>query len=118
MLRGRRRGVLELLILLAALSCASDSLPSEGIEADDSTYRIQVGDRLSIKVLYHAELDVRDAVVQEDGAVVVPKLDRVAVAGRTLAEAQHVIQEGLRQYRAYRHAIVLMRRLRSADEGE
>ena len=113
----RRRRMMQLFILLAGLSCATDRA-SEGMEESSSTYRIQVGDHLEIKVLYHGELDVRDAVVQEDGAVVVPKLDRVAVAGRTLAEARNVIQEGLREYRAYRRVIVLVRRLRPAGEHQ
>lgn len=113
----RRRRMILLLILLTGLSCVSARV-SEGMEESSFTYRIQVGDHLEIKVLYHGELDVRDAVVQEDGAVVLPKLERVAVAGRTLAEAQNVMQEGLREYRAHRHAIVLVRRLRPAGERQ
>lgn len=111
----RRRCMIQLLILLTGLSCASDRA-SEGMEESSSTYCIQMGEHLEIKVSRRARC--RDAVVQEDGAFVLPKLDRVAVAGRTLAEAQNVMQEGLREYRAHRHAIVLVRRLRPAAEHQ
>ncbi len=63
--------------------------------ADDDVYRIGAGDVLQIEV--HGEEFGGEFTVAPDGAYSFPYLDRLAVAGLTLTEAESTLEEGLRE---------------------
>jgi polysaccharide biosynthesis/export protein PslD len=55
-------------------------------------YRLQPGDLLRVKFLYHPELDIR-LPVRPDGSVTVPMVGDVRAAGMTAQDLAHVIEQ-------------------------
>lgn len=63
-------------------------------------YRIQEGDLLRVRFAYERSLDQEGIIVLSDGSVNLIGIDRVRVAGLTLAEADSVLTESYsREYR-------------------
>lgn len=62
----------------------------------ESVYRLNVGDRIQIKVFQENDLS-GDFMVESDGRINYPLLGRVAVAGSTTAMLEKRIQSGLSQ---------------------
>ncbi|MFI5396452.1 MAG: polysaccharide biosynthesis/export family protein [Candidatus Binatia bacterium] len=58
----------------------------------DGDYRLQPGDQLRVKYLYHPELDIK-VLVQPDGNVVLPVAGEIRAAGLRPAELEQVIKE-------------------------
>jgi polysaccharide export outer membrane protein len=86
---------LALLTLLAGSVFAQQ--PALGVTtpspSNNNTYRIRSGDKLSIKFLYHAELDEPAVVVRPDGFITLSIIDEVSAKGLTVAELKAVIEK-------------------------
>jgi polysaccharide export outer membrane protein len=72
----------------------SESAPEQEAAADTVRYRIRVGDALRIEVRGESDLS-GDFKVTSDGAVVLPLLGRLAVAGLTASEAERDLTAAL-----------------------
>ncbi|MFW6437890.1 MAG: polysaccharide biosynthesis/export family protein, partial [Armatimonadota bacterium] len=77
---------------LTLLLCAT--LP---VVASEETYRIGVNDVITVRVLYHPDFSVEDAIVRPDGCVNVPVAGDVVVARSSVEEVAAEITEALRQ---------------------
>jgi len=66
--------------------------PPETAAAVDSEYRVQPGDLLRIKFLYHPELDIK-VPVRPDGNVTLQVAGEIHAAGLTTDQLQEVIKE-------------------------
>ncbi len=76
------------------------SIPVENSVAQDPIYRVGSGDMLAINVFGEEGLNDLRVSVDGEGYVQVPFLERVPVAGRSVAEIQAVLKEGFgRQFR-------------------
>jgi protein involved in polysaccharide export with SLBB domain len=92
-----------LLVLAVAGGCRSyEQAPYPGDEQAGSApvagpYRVVTGDTLSIAFLYHAEWNT-EMLVRPDGMMSVPFVGQISADGRTPAELQAEIQEGLQSH--------------------
>lgn len=76
------------------------SIPVEDSVAQDPVYRVGSGDLLAINVFGEEGLSDLRVSVDGEGYVQVPFLERVSVAGRSVAEIQAIFKEGFaRQFR-------------------
>ncbi|MBO6504454.1 MAG: sugar transferase [Kordiimonadaceae bacterium] len=76
------------------------SIPVENSVAQDPIYRVGSGDLLAINVFGEEGLNDLRVSVDGEGYIQVPFLERVAVAGRSVAEIQGTLKEGFaRQFR-------------------
>jgi protein involved in polysaccharide export with SLBB domain len=69
-----------------------DVLPEDATASRPATYRLQPGDLLRVKFLYHPELDVK-VPIRPDGVVTLQLAGDVRAAGITTAELEKVIKE-------------------------
>lgn len=107
------------MLALAAAACSSPAPrgaagpPDEGpgaaaLAAEARTsYRVSPGDLLSVTVYQDSELS-RRARVDAEGAVSLPLVGAVPVAGKTVLEAQRLIEERLSKYLVEPQASVLI----------
>lgn len=86
---------------LVLTACASQTLvvplppldaPKESTVADGAEYRMQPGDLLRVKFLYHPELDVK-VPVRPDGAITLQVAGDIHAAGLTTQQLEKVIKE-------------------------
>ena len=76
------------------------SIPVENSVAQDPVYRVGSGDLLAINVFGEEGLSDLRVSVDGEGYIQVPFLERVPVAGRSVAEIQAMLKEGFaRQFR-------------------
>ena len=76
------------------------SIPVENSVAQDPVYRVGSGDMLSINIFGEEGLNDLRVSVDGEGYIQVPFLERIPVAGRSVAEIQTVLKEGFgRQFR-------------------
>ena len=76
------------------------SIPVENSIAQDPVYRVGSGDLLAINVFGEEGLNDLRVSVDGEGYIQVPFLERVAVAGLSVAEIQGILKEGFgRQFR-------------------
>lgn len=76
------------------------SIPVENSVAQDPVYRVGSGDMLAINVFGEEGLSDLRVSVDGDGYIQVPVLERIPVAGRSVAEIQAILKEGFgRQFR-------------------
>ncbi len=85
------------LVLLASLICftpAQQPTPrtDDPVPVND-TYRIQSGDKLSLKLLYHPELNEPSVVVRPDGFITTSLADEVMARGLTVAELKASLEK-------------------------
>jgi len=85
------------LVLLASLVCftpAQQPTPrtDDPVPAGD-TYRIRSGDKLSVKLLYHPELNEPSVVVRPDGFITTSLADEVMARGLTVAELKASLEK-------------------------
>lgn len=69
--------------------------PSAALPADsppESAYRLRRGDKLSVRFLYHSELNEPSLVVRPDGFISLQMVDDVRAAGLTAAELKAAIE--------------------------
>jgi protein involved in polysaccharide export with SLBB domain len=87
-------GSLVLLALLACFTPAQQPTPrtDDPVPAND-IYRIQSGDKLSIKLLYHPELNEPSVVVRPDGFITTSIADEVMARGLTVAELKASLEK-------------------------
>lgn len=69
-----------------------DTAPESGAVDTSGEYRLQPGDLLRVKFLYHPELDVK-VPVRPDGAITLQVAGEVQSAGLTTTELEKVIKE-------------------------
>jgi polysaccharide biosynthesis/export protein len=86
-----------LLVLLASLVCftpAQQPMPrtDDPIPVND-LYRIRSGDKLSIKFLYHPELNEPSVAVRPDGFITSSMIDEVMARGLTVAELKASLEK-------------------------
>lgn len=84
-------------ILIALLVCftpAQQPTPrtDDPVPVND-TYRIQSGDKLSVKLLYHPELNEPSVVVRPDGFITTSLADEVMARGLTVAELKASLEK-------------------------
>jgi polysaccharide export outer membrane protein len=88
-------GTLVLLALLAGPLLAQQ--PASGVAVSspsvNESYRIRSGDKISVKFLYHAELNEAGVLVRPDGFITLPMIDEVFARGRTVAELKASIEK-------------------------
>lgn len=107
-----------MLMLALAAACSSgprgaSTRPPDGRDAAAlaaearTNYRVSPGDLLSISVYQDPELS-RKARVDAEGAVSLPLVGAVPVAGKTVLEAQRLIEERLSKYLVEPQASVLI----------
>jgi protein involved in polysaccharide export with SLBB domain len=104
---GRRRAAVPLLASLLAVTVFSACAPREpapaplppiaapalpGTVQDLANYRIQPGDQLRVKFLYHPELDVK-VPVAPDGNLNIPSVGEVGAEGKTSAEVAAEVEK-------------------------
>jgi polysaccharide export outer membrane protein len=86
----------RLLLSLAALFLiSSNAALAQQAERQqpDVSYRLHKGDKLSIKFLYHPELNEPAAVVRPDGFITLQMIDDVKVEGLTAAELKQKLEQ-------------------------
>jgi polysaccharide export outer membrane protein len=92
-------GLLALLCLLlnAALAqqgkLAPPSAPTDEPLAAEASYRIRKGDRLSVRFLYHPDLNEPSLAVRPDGFITLQIIGEVKAEGLTAAELQTKIEQ-------------------------
>ena len=94
-------GVLVLfsLFLISSISTAQENKEEESVTpAENSHYKIGVGDVLKINVWKEPDLSIEAAAVRLDGMVTVALIDDVKAEGRTTMELKNTIQEKLGEY--------------------
>ena len=70
-----------------------EAVPEPGVSSEAAAgYRLQVGDLLRVKFLYHPELDIR-VPIQPDGNVTLQLAGEIHAAGLHAAELEQVIKE-------------------------
>jgi len=85
------------LVLLASLVCFTPAQqPTQ--RTDDpvpvnDTYRIRSGDKLSVKLLYHPELNEPSVIVRPDGFITTSLADEVMARGLTVAELKASLEK-------------------------
>jgi len=67
-------------------------LPDAAAASESGTYRLQPGDLLRVKFLYHPELDVK-VPVRPDGVVTLQMAGDIHAAGLKTAELENIIKE-------------------------
>lgn len=80
-----------ILITLSAVSSPAQAEVSDAKSAPES-YRIQQGDRLSIKFFSHPELNELNLVVRPDGFISPQIVDEIRAEGRTVAELKKELE--------------------------
>lgn len=84
----------------AVLEIEPVSIPVENSVAQDPVYRVGSGDLLAINVFGEEGLSNLRVSVDGEGYIQVPFLERIPVAGRSVAEIQTMLKEGFgRQFR-------------------
>jgi polysaccharide export outer membrane protein len=87
--------MVQFLVALALLATqAAPPAPQPAAAQPGSAYIVGVNDVLGIKVLGEAELSTQ-YTVDSDGTITFPYLQRVPVAGKTVAEIEFAIRKGL-----------------------
>jgi polysaccharide export outer membrane protein len=85
------------LVLVASLVCfisAQQPAPEASVSHPvNDTYRIRSGDKLSVKFLYHPELNESLVVVRPDGFITLSIIDEVMARGLTVAELKAGIEK-------------------------
>src|SRR5262245_52963418 len=66
---------------------------AESSPAVNDNYRILSGDKLSVKFLYHPELNEPSVVVRPDGFITLSMIDEVMAKGLTVAELKASIEK-------------------------
>ncbi|RZO85196.1 MAG: polysaccharide export protein [Oceanococcus sp.] len=75
-------------------TATSQAAPSSSFQA--SVYRLNIGDRVQIKVFQESDLS-GDFTIESDGKINYPLLGRVPVSGTTTADLERSIKKGLAQ---------------------
>lgn len=68
-----------------------DAPPESAATADSGTYRLQAGDLLRVKFLYHPELDVK-VPIRPDGDITLQLAGEIHAAGLTTTELERMIK--------------------------
>jgi polysaccharide biosynthesis/export protein len=76
----------------AAREAAPESAP-----ALPASYRLRQGDKLSVRFLYHPELNEPSLVVRPDGLISLQMVDDVRAAGLTAAELKAALERAYRE---------------------
>ena len=98
--------MLRITAALAALLALSVSMPITAARAQDSgsmpaagrTYKIAVGDQLSISASGIAEIGVREVAVGPDGRISVPLIGQLSVVGLTLSQLEERLRKGISKF--------------------
>lgn len=85
---------LKYFLLIAAFAVVN-FLNVQSVSADTQEYRMNAGDRISIRVYGESDLSV-DAMLSESGAINYPFLGELKVSGRTPSELEALIVNGLK----------------------
>jgi polysaccharide export outer membrane protein len=86
-------GLLLAVLAASVLSAfAQEQVAENGVRADE-TYRIQTGDKLSVKFYSHPELNETSVIVRPDGFIGLQIIEDVRAAGRTTAELRAVLEQ-------------------------
>lgn len=102
--------VLSVLVAVGIEAQASETNPADIMKAE---YRVGVDDILDINIIQPDQLGVQCPVVS-DGSISFPYIGSVQVKGMTLAEIQHLLEEGLSDgYMKYPVVAVSLRESRS-----
>jgi polysaccharide export outer membrane protein len=90
------------LVSLALAACARQTpvivplppldAPAQPVSVDEAEYRLQTGDLLRVKFLYHPELDVK-VPVRPDGAITLQVGGEIHAAGLTTGQLENIIKE-------------------------
>ena len=90
-----------LLVLLCTWSVAeagrADGVEELRVPDSRSVFRFGAGDRLSIQVYKHEDLDA-ELLVAPDGTVTLPLLGRIQVAGKSYVDVVDELESGFRAY--------------------
>ncbi len=85
---------LALLVLLGGSGLAQQPAPgADAAPSINDTYRIRSGDKLSVKFLYHPELNEPAVVVRPDGFITLSMIDEVMARGLTVVELKAAIEK-------------------------
>jgi polysaccharide export outer membrane protein len=94
---GKWHALLKLFALVAMLtnSISAQQIPPKARSSSlpNDTYRIRSGDKLSIKFLYHTDLNEPSVVVRPDGLINLPIVDEVMAKGLTVSELKASIEK-------------------------
>jgi polysaccharide export outer membrane protein len=88
-------GLFVLSVLLAGPVFAQQPSPDATIASPSisDNYRIRSGDKISVKFLYHAELNEPGVLVRPDGLITLPMIDEVLAKGLTVTELKASIEK-------------------------
>ena len=102
---------MALVVAAAGLTLGACSAPLRGpwpsAQLRAAEYRIGAGDILRVNVWQNQELSSR-VTVRPDGAVTLPLIDEVAVAGKTVAEANNLVAARYRRFIAAENHVTLV----------
>ncbi len=100
-------GLLSLLFAFTPHAQSATQQSDDSVRYEVSEYRINTGDRVSIKLYDEPDLDVTRALIKGDGAVVVPLIGRIKVSGMTVQQVAGLVEERFRDgYLKQPHASV------------
>lgn len=105
----RTKILLAATVLLSAAPACHTPLrgPWPTTHTASSDYRIGPGDIIRVSVWQNQELSSR-VTVRPDGAVTLPLIDEVQVAGKTVPEANHLVGERYRRFIAAENHVTLV----------
>jgi len=78
-------------MLTARAAFAADPAAEPPAPATDPSYRLAVGDRITVSIFGEAELTTQQ-IVDRDGQVRLPMIGALAVGGHTIREMEHMIE--------------------------
>lgn len=93
--------VLALLAFTAATAALRADTPAPGVTpgtvaATDPAYRLASGDRIIVDIFGEGDLSAQQ-IIDREGRVRLPLLGPLDVAGRTVREAEHLVEEAYQQ---------------------
>ena len=85
---------LPLLMLLVGSGLAQQPVPGADVAPSvNAAYRIQSGDKLGVKFLYHPELNEPSVIVRPDGFITLSMIDEVMARGLTIVDLKAAIEK-------------------------
>src|SRR6185312_11845494 len=75
----------------AASNAAANGAPAAGAPATDPTYRLNLGDRVAVTLFGEPDLSAQQ-MIDRNGLVRLPLIGEVTVFGRTVREAEKLIE--------------------------
>ena len=89
---------------LAFISADPPAMPGLEVDPVDELDRVRPGDVLAVKYVGNKDIEPLHVVIDRAGKVHLPLIGDVAVAGKSMEDAEQVVQESLRHYDQFSRA--------------